>query len=112
MLDWHSKGLITIGETAEVLSYSREKVRQMLKHGDLEGRGKGAGLRIVVASIKRYLTGEQQWPANERHDAPKARVHHGSTGKIIGTSGRLNTKADGTALQGATKQRRVFDLKH
>jgi hypothetical protein len=56
--DWRQKGSVTIPHAAWILSYSPEKIRQLIKAKILDARGKGSGQRVIVASITGFLAEE------------------------------------------------------
>src|SRR6266496_3223787 len=108
---WQRKGQIPVSHVCIILSYSQETVRKMINAKVLDGRGKGSGQRVTVASVLCFLAGEVEWPVSEKHVVKKARAITGTTRRTSGTSGRLSVTASGTASPTATKRRRVFDLK-
>jgi hypothetical protein len=64
--DWHRREAIPTAWVCALLSYNAETVHKMIKVGLLEGRGKGSGQRVTVASVKRFLAGETTWLVSER----------------------------------------------
>jgi hypothetical protein len=80
------KELLTLADACNVLSYGKTKVRELIREGILETRGKGAGLRIVRRSIDNYVNGEAS--CRESHDAaPRAQVRSGKTRRDATTGG-------------------------
>jgi excisionase family DNA binding protein len=51
--------LLTVARTAAKLSYDRKTIYRMLQEGTLEAVGRGARLRVVRASVERYINIER-----------------------------------------------------
>lgn len=99
---------ITVAEAAQMLRYGKKKIRQLIKDGVLKANGRGAGLRITMASIETYLERGESWRDEKPREGQKAAVRSGTTRERgAGLGGRSTKGSRSTSLTLTAKGRRL-----